>query len=78
MSEEKIKPLPFVKEFADYFIQRAKRVLKLKNKDFDTIHIDYYNCTNPETIMVWFHRKSLERIVGSVNFTLDGKQKEEK
>ena len=74
MKEEKIKALPFVKEFSEYFIQKAKRALKLRNKDFDTVHIDYYSCTNPGTIYVWFHRESKKGIVGKVSFTFDGKQ----
>ena len=78
MKEEKIKPLPCVKEFIDYFTQKAKRVLKLKNRDFDTVHIDYFSCTSPGTICVWFHRRLGARIVGRISFTPDGKRKEAK
>ena len=76
MEKEKIKPLLCVEEFINYFIPRAKKALKLKNKDFDTVHVDYFSCTNPATICVWFHRGLEAEVVGQVNFTPDGKRKE--
>ena len=70
MKKEKIKSLPVVKAFTDYIVRRGKRALKLKNADFDSIHIDLFD----DSICVWFHSESRKGIVGKVNFTLNGKQ----
>ena len=68
MKEKRIKPLPIVKTFIDYFVHRGKRVLKLKDADFETASIDVH----PErgTIWVWFHGS--KRIIARVYFTFDG------
>jgi len=71
MKEEEIEQMS--KAFANYFTRKAKRVLKLKNKDFDSVHIDYFSDT--ASIWVWFHRKTKDGIVGRVDFTLNGKRK---
>ena len=69
MSEKEIQPLPFVKQFSDYFVRRAKRVLKLKDSEFKTVSIDLH----PErgTIWVWFHEPA--RIVARAQFYFDGR-----
>lgn len=55
MKKEEIKSLFIVKEFTDYFVRRAKKVLKVKNSEIETTGIDVH----PErgTIWVWFHCK---------------------
>ena len=69
MKEEEIKPLLFVEEFSDYFVKRARRVLKLKNSEFKTASIDVH----PErgTIWVWFH--TTEKVIGRAQFNFDGR-----
>jgi len=68
MKKEKTKKLPFVQEFVSYFVKRGKRVLKLKDTDFDHPSIDVHPDTG--TIWVWFH--GVERIVARAQFTFDG------
>ena len=68
MKKQKIKPLPVVKEFANYIVTRAKRVLKISNKEFETVSIDVH----PErrTIWVWFH--NLEKVIARAQFYCNG------
>ena len=69
MKGKTIKALPFVKEFADYFVRRAKRVLKLRNEDFKTSSIDVF--VERGTIWVWFHNP--DKIDGRAQFKFDGR-----
>jgi len=71
MKEEKIKPLPFVKEFSDYFVNRAKRILKLRNVEFDNINIDFWD--HLKEIWIWFFKDGLG-IIARAQFTIDGRQ----
>ena len=68
MKKEKTKTLPFVKEFSDYFVQRAKRALKLKNSEFETSSISVH----PErgTIWVWFYGP--KKVISYAQFKFDG------
>jgi len=68
MKKEKVKPLPMVTVFIDYFVRRAKRVLGLTNADFKTVSIDVH----PErgTIWVWFHVP--ESVLARAQFYFDG------
>ena len=68
MKEEKIKPLPVVKAYTNYFTRRAKRMLKLRNSEFDGIHIDFHDSNS---IDVWFFIKT--DIIAHVSFTPDGR-----
>ena len=69
MKEEKIKSLPFVKKLSDYFVRRARRVLKLRVSEFETASVDLH----PErgTIWVWFH--TTEKVIGRAQFNFDGR-----
>ena len=42
MKKPKIKPLPVAKEFTDYFVSRAKRVMGIKTSEYRDISIDYW------------------------------------
>ena len=55
MKEEKIKPLPFVKELSGYFFRRAKRVLKVKKSEIETASVEIH--LQRGTIWVWLHCK---------------------
>ena len=55
MKKEKIKPLPFVKEFSDYFLRRAKKVLKVKRSEIETSSVEIH--LERGTIWVWLHCK---------------------
>ena len=68
MKKEKIKALPVVKAFTDYIVRRGKRVLGLKDAEFDHASIDVH--PNSKTIWVWFHTS--ERVIGRAQFTFDG------
>lgn len=69
MKKDKIKPLPIVKAYADYFVRRAKRILKLKESDYNNINIDFYGRSG--MICVWIHGK--DSIIARVEFESDGK-----
>ncbi len=71
MKKEKIKTLPFVKELAEYFERRAKRVLKLKFKDGDYDHVSIDIHPDSETVWVWMHNPG--KIVGRAQFNFDGR-----
>jgi len=71
MKEEIIKPLPLVKEFSDYFVNRAKKILKLKNSEFKSFGIDIWN--SGKNLWVWFYGEN-SVIVARVTFTADGKK----
>ena len=68
MKKEKIKPLPCIKAFTNYIMHRGKKVLKLKNEDFDHASIDVH--PDSKTIWVWFHGS--EKIIGRAQFNFDG------
>ena len=72
MKKEKIKPLPAVKAFTDYFIRKAKRSLRLKKADFDRVNIDY---TSRGTIWVWFFKDKKNVLVGKVVYNVDGRKR---
>lgn len=69
MKEEKIKPLPIVKAYADYWIKRGKKVLKIKKGQYKKVNVDY---TSRGFVYVWFHGE--DEIVANATFTLDGKR----
>jgi len=71
VKKEKIKPLPFVKEFSDYFFRRAKKILKLKNSEFKSFSIDTWS--SGKYLWVWFYGEN-SVIVARVTFTVDGKK----
>ena len=52
MEKEKIKPLPVVRVYAQYWLRRARRVLKLRKSEYDCFHIDYMHTDN--NVDVWF------------------------
>ncbi len=68
MKKEKIKPLPMVKTYTDYWIRRARRVLKVKKGQYKNANVEY---TTRGFVYVWFHGE--ENIVANATFTLDGK-----
>ena len=68
MKKEKIKALPVVIKYAEYFIRRAKRVLKLKDVDIDHIGIDFIGRSGQ--ICVWIHGK--DKILARAQFESDG------
>ena len=68
MKKEKIKSLPVITEFIDYFVSRAKRVLQLKKADFHHASIDAH--PDRGTIWVWMHGS--DEIVGYAQFYFDG------
>lgn len=69
MKKRKIKPLPVVKEFTDYFLRRTQRVLKMKASDMHHTSIDVH--PEEKTIWVWVHGK--EAIIARAQFTFDGR-----
>jgi len=71
MKKETIKPLPVVKAYTDYFARRAKRVLKLKDSDYEHINIDFYGRTG--VVCAWVHGK--EGVIGRAEFESDGRLK---
>jgi hypothetical protein len=71
MKKEKIKSLPIVKSYADYFLARAKRILKLKNSEFESVHVDLVDL---RSIDVWFFYKT--NVVARIQFTPDGQIKD--
>jgi len=68
MKEEKIKSLPLVKEFSNYFVRRGKRVLGLKKSEYDYTSIDI---TGSGKIWVWFFGS--ERVIAWTQFYQDGR-----
>ena len=71
MKEEKIKPLPIVKEFSNYFLRRAKKILKLKKSGFESFSVELWN--TGKNVWVWFYGEN-SVIVARVTFTTDGKK----
>ena len=53
MSQEPIKHLPVVKAFAEYFIRKAKKDLKLKRDDYKSASVEY---STRGKVYVWFFR----------------------
>ena len=72
MEKEKIKPLPCYEEFFNYFVARAKRVLKLKNEQFESVNIEVHT-GYPKTgnIIVWFHGQN--KIIAKATFHENGR-----
>lgn len=70
MKKQKIKPLPVAKEFADYFVSRAKRVMGIKTSEYRSISMDYW--LESGHIWVWFFAKSKGGILARVEFNHDG------
>ena len=72
MKKEKIKPLPCYKEFFNYFVARAKRVLKLKNEQFESVNIETHTAY-PKTgnIEVWFFGRN--KVIAKATFHEDGR-----
>jgi len=70
MKEKKINPLPLVKAFTDYFIRRAKRILKIKNSEFTSITLDVF--IRSGHIWIWFHSRN--GIVAKVEFESNGRK----
>lgn len=68
MEEEKIKSLPITDTFTDYFIRRAKRILKLKNSEYVSITFDIF--MRSKHIWVWFHTGN--GIIAKVEFEFSG------
>lgn len=52
MPEKPIKNLPVVKAFAEYFIRKAKKDLKVKRNDYATASVEY---STRGKVYVWFH-----------------------
>lgn len=71
MKKEKIKALPVVIKYVEYFVRRAKRVLGLTNSEYNEYHVDLINS---EDVEVWFFKKT--GIVAQVKFTADGRKKD--
>lgn len=69
MNKKRIKPSSVIKAFASYVALRTKRVLHIKDNQFDHLSIDVHPDT--ETIWVWVHGK--ERILGRAQFYFDGR-----
>ena len=69
MKKEKIKPLPVVKAYTDYWIRRARKVLKVKKGQYKSANVDY---TTRGFVYVWFH--GADDVVANATFTLDGKR----
>ena len=67
--EKKIKPLPIVKAYTDYWIRRSQRVLKVKKGQYKTVTVDY---STRGMVYVWFHGE--EEILAHATFTVDGKR----
>ena len=70
MKKGKIEPRPEVQEYAKYFRERAKRVLGLKDSDFESVDIDLREL---EEVEVWFFFKNEN--CDFVTFTIDGRLK---
>lgn len=68
MKEDKIKALPVVKAYSDYFVRRAKRIFKLKNKEFEIVHVDLFDLKYVE---VWFFAET--KIVAHAKFMSNGR-----
>lgn len=68
MKKEKIKALPIVKAYADYWIRRGERVLKVKKSQCKAVTVDY---SSRGFVYVWFHGE--DAIIAHTSFTLDGK-----
>ncbi len=71
MKEEKIKPLPIVKEFSNYFFRKAKKILGLKNAGFKSFSVELWN--TGKNVWVWFYGEN-SVIVARVTFTTNGKK----
>lgn len=70
MKKEKIKPLPVVKAYTLYWLRRARRMLKLKQSEYDNFHIDYTH--EADAVEVWFFTETA--VVGWVTFQHDGRK----
>ncbi len=70
MKKEKIKPLPVAKDFADYFVSRAKRLMKIKTSEYRSISMDYW--LRSGHVWVWFYAEPGGGILARVEFDHDG------
>lgn len=70
MKKPKIKPLPVAKEFADYFVSRAKREMGIKTSEYRSISMDYWLSSGH--VWVWFFEKETGNILARVEFDHDG------
>lgn len=68
MKKPKIKPLPIVKAYTDYWLRRARKILKVKKGQYKSVSVDY---TTRGFVYVWFHGS--DEVVAHTTFTLDGK-----
>ena len=71
MEKQKVKPLPVAKDFADYFVSRAKREMGIKAPEYRSISLDYWLSSGH--IWVWFYAKPGDGILARVEFDHDGK-----
>ena len=71
MKAKKLESLPCVKEFSNYFVRKAKRVLGVKNSEFNSIHIDLIEL---ESIEVWFFAET--KVLARAQFTGRGQLKD--
>ncbi len=70
MKKPKIKPLPVAKDFADYFVSRAKRVVGIKTSEYRSISMDYWLASGH--VWVWFFAAQDGGILAKVEFDHDG------
>ena len=70
MKKGKIKPLPVAKDFADYFVSRAKRLMGIKAREYRSISLDYWLSSGH--IWVWFYAAPDGGILAKVEFDHDG------
>lgn len=69
MKKTPIEHLPVVKHYAEYFLRKAKRALKLKKADYKSFSVEY---TSRGMIHVWFFSEN--GIVGHIIYKADGKK----
>lgn len=67
MRKGPIEHLPVVKAFAEYFIRKAKKDLKLKRTAYKTVSVEY---TTRGVVYVWFHGHL--KIAGYASYLADG------
>ncbi len=67
MPNKIINHLPVVKDFALYFIRKAKKDLKIKRADYKTVGVEY---NTRGMVYVWFHAHGA--VVGSITYKADG------
>ena len=65
----KNQPLSVVKAYAGYWTRKAKRALKLKNADFNSVSVDY---SSRGVIYIYFYNPGI--CVASISFWADGRR----